>query len=326
MKCIYKFISILVFTSMVIAFPSCIMEYPDGDGVDPTSISVGITFATNSLMKENPLSRNSTESETSIYRFKAEFYEENFDGKPLFERVVYAKSASDCVATVRLNEELHALNYKISLWVEEVFSEGCESHIYDSSDLSAIKFRDGYVGGDPMKLCFSGIYNLDLREYANQKFAAIDKNYTVDMPVAMVSILATDYQEFLETNSLENVDGYSVVWKYTSYLPVGFNAITQKPNAAEIGESFTSILSGGNDEYIGLGTDYIFVNGGESHVVLDLTIINSDGEEVNAYQGLKLPIRKNRLTVIKGKYMTRNKTTGIGIDAGFDGEFNIVLP
>ena len=125
---------------------------------------------------------------------------------------------------------------------------------------------------------------------------------------------------------MENVDGYSVVWKYTSYLPVGFNAITQKPNAAEIGEGFTSILSGGNDEYIGLGTDYIFVNGGESHVVVDLTIINSDGEEVNTYQGLKLPIRKNRLTVIKGKYLTLNKTTGIGIDAGFDGEFNIVLP
>lgn len=326
MKNIYNFICLLVFTSAVTFFQSCILEYPDGDGVDPTSISVGVTFTTNPTVDVYPLSSNASESGISIYRFKAVFYEEDFNGKPLFERVIYVESSSDCVTTVRFDEKLHALNYKISLWVEEVFSEGCESPIYDSDNMKAITYRNGYVGGDPMKLCFSGIYTLDLREYARRKFASTDKSFTVDMPVAMVSILATDYQDFLEDNSLENIDGYTAIWKYSSYLPVGFNAITQKPNAAELGQSFTSFLSGGNDEFIGLGTDYIFVNGGESYVVVDLTILNANGEEVNTYQGLELPIRRGRLTVIKGDFLTRSKTTGIGVDAGFDGEFNIILP
>lgn len=326
MKNRYELIFSLAFTFIVAILPSCILEYPDGDGVDPTSISVGITFATSPLVEENPLSKNTLESRTSVYRFKAVFYEDDFDGKPLFERVVYAESVSGSVATVRLDEKLHALNYKISLWVEEVLSVESKSPIYNSDDLKAITFRDGYVGGDPLKLCFSGVYTLDLREYADRKFATIDKDFVADMPVATVRIVSTDFHEFLETNSLENIDGYTVIWEYSSYVPVGFNVLTQKPNAAEMGQSFTLTLSGGNDEFIDLGTDYIFVNGGESYVVVNLTILNADGEEINTYQGLELPIRKGKLTVIKGEYLTRSKTTGIGIDAGFDGEFNIELP
>lgn len=326
MKYIYKFICVLALTSVLAVLPSCVLEYPDGDGADPTSISVGMTFATNPLLEEYTLSRSTSENVTSVYRFKIVFYEDDFDGKPLFERVVYAESASGSIATAKLEEKLHALNYKISLWVEEVLSVGGESPIYDSDDLKAITFRDGYVGGDSRKLCFSGVYTLDLREYAGRTFAAISKDFVVDAPVAMVRIVATDYHEYLEANSLENIDGYTVIWKYSSYLPVGFNALTQKPNAAKMGQSFTLTLSGGNDEFIDLGSDYIFVNGGDSHVVVDLTIINADGEEVNTYQGLELPIKKGKLTVAEGEYLTRSKTTGVGIDAGFDGEFNIELP
>ena len=75
-----------------------------------------------------------------------------------------------------------------------------------------------------------------------------------------------------------------------------------------------------------LASDYIFVNGSESAVMVNLEIRNSKGEVLNQAEGVKVPIVRGKLTTVRDEFLTRSYSPGIGIDPGFDGNIDIVIP
>lgn len=327
MKRIHSLPVFLMWIVSLITFTSCIHEYPEGEGVDPSVVLMDMMFTTNSDMEIYPLTKTEGES-GGVYRFKVCVYENDFDGQLILEREIYVTPDVTGNGTAYLQEKLQARNYKVAVWVEWVSAVGEISPIYNSEKLQAITFKGNYVGDTERKICFSGTYDLDLSRYARQQFAEVSESYIVKMPLAKIQLVSTDLSDFISLKANRAIEKYIVRWDYVLYFPTGFNVLTQKPNEADLNIGFETLLEEypDNPDKADMGMDYVFVNGTESQVTINLTVYDAEGNELNTYQGIEVPIKRGFKTIIEGKFLMLNKSTGIGINPDFDGEFNVVLP
>ena len=105
-----------------------------------------------------------------------------------------------------------------------------------------------------------------------------------------------------------------------------YNAYTNKPNDARTGMSFVCSMRPLSDKEAHLASDYIFVNGADSAVTVNLAIRDGEGNLLNEVGGINVPVVRGKLTVIRDEFLTSSYAPGIGIDPGFDGEIDIVIP
>ena len=71
-----------------------------------------------------------------------------------------------------------------------------------------------------------------------------------------------------------------------------------------------------------LGSDYVFVNGHESSVTVSVEIYDRDGTLLSRSQPISVPLVRNKVTIVRGKFLTVKAEGGVSIDADFDGEYN----
>lgn len=76
-----------------------------------------------------------------------------------------------------------------------------------------------------------------------------------------------------------------------------------------------------------LAYDYVLTSDTqEDHVLVDIAIYDrEDGTELNHFQNVDIPLRRNRETVVRGPFLTREVGSGIEIDDNFDGEFVVPI-
>lgn len=137
---------------------------------------------------------------------------------------------------------------------------------------------------------------------------------------------ATDLQEFLASG--KRIEDLDVRIIYKQYVSAGYNVDTQTPNAfVESRTMETSPSTVEADGSVLLAYDYVLTSSDrEDHVLIDV-FLYEDGQELNHYQDIEVPLWRNRETVIKGPFLTRSVGSGdIGIDEGFDDEFVVVIP
>lgn len=86
----------------------------------------------------------------------------------------------------------------------------------------------------------------------------------------------------------------------------------------------TTVLGDGS---VLLAYDYVLTSSDkEDHVLVDVFIYAND-QELNHYQNITIPLQRNRETVVKGPFLTKEIGSGdIGIDDDFDGGFEVVIP
>ena len=137
---------------------------------------------------------------------------------------------------------------------------------------------------------------------------------------------ATDLQEFLASG--KRIEGLGIRIIYRQYVSAGYNVDTQSPNTfVESRTMETSPSTVESDGSVLLAYDYVLTSSDkEDHVLIDL-FVYEDGEELNRYRGIEVPLRRNRETVVRGPFLTQPVGSGdIGIDEGFDDEFVVVVP
>ena len=74
-----------------------------------------------------------------------------------------------------------------------------------------------------------------------------------------------------------------------------------------------------------LGSDFIFVNGTESFVPLNIELADANGKVVSRTRGLEVLYRRGHLTTLRGNFLTNEMQGGINIDTGYDDEIDIDL-
>lgn len=206
--------------------------------------------------------------------------------------------------------------------------------------------RDAYVGYTDIDVVRKGISQ-----------TSVEANIDIHRPLAKFIVISDDLEEFVtkitqqklaqlreqaasgqiseeeaEIAATKAVDLSEFEVKFffqgdesTIYnAPVTFDAFSDKPVATRPGLNFTSdIVETYNNETgkkeAQLGFDYLFVNGSETHTRIVVGVYNQDGEQVAMTKSMKIPLKRNQATYVRGGFLMQNVEGGVSIDPGFDG-------
>ena len=152
-----------------------------------------------------------------------------------------------------------------------------------------------------------------------QKFIRHAKRLIAQKAANLPDATRADIPEF-------NLEDYRVIFRYNGFMPCSFNMFTDKPADAWTGVSFESRLTTLSDEEAELGFDYIFVNGSESTISVTIEVYDRDNELVSRSSPISVPIKRSKLTIVRGEFLTSKASGGIGIIPDFEGDYNYVVP
>lgn len=235
--------------------------------------------------------------------------------------------------------------YKFFVWTDFVDEGSRADKFYTTSDFAEIILSDkkNHTGNCDYRDAFRG----SLQAAATVKkdemtVAANEATVTMKRPMAKFKFISTDYDVFVE-NALKaeaekngktaagaglrsiDPDDYRVVFHYTGFMPCSYNMFTDKPADSWTGVSFEGALEPRGNREVELGFDYVFVNGSEAGVSVTLEVYHKDGELVASSPSIDVPLKRSRLTIVRGSFLTTMAEGGVGISPDFDGEYNIEI-
>lgn len=246
----------------------------------------------------------------------------------LIERKVQLIDAAIELPSYTTEIELPAGTYTLLAWADYVPIGTEEDHFYDTQNMSAIKsdlmLRENCQDND-LRDCFARTYEFRIE---NVKYLGEPRHYetTLTRPQGRYVVLATDYKDYLDLSNIP-VEQNNVDCFYPTFLNVGYSIPEARPNlsASQIGYKFTPMRYVFDEkEMVSLGDDYSFVNGKESHLILNLTVMNPQGNEISKNENIDIPIYPDKLTIVLGRFLANSGNSGgLGIDDKFEEEIVI---
>lgn len=338
-----KKIYLILCTAIVSLCFSCstIHEYPEGEGVDLSYIDVDL-----SLLIDMSLDDEITTPQTyaallsqsydiryivEIYRI-ADSYAETVGS--LERRIVKTESTIIENGKYHIDEnvKLHAGKYNVLVWVDFVQKGTDDDYYYDTNNLHNVRIRKQsgvYEGYHVTKDAFSACKEMNLIPYAHQRNCRYEMEIPVERPFAVYQVVTTDMDKYKEENDSYSYSqirpSYSNV-AYGLYFPMGFNVYYQVPDAftAGIGYKFNVVEQAEGKEAV-LASDFVFVDNKETFYYIGFNVNTPEGTLINQTKELKVKLNRNKMTIIKGAFLTKDIDDGsIGIDPGFDDE--IIVP
>lgn len=159
-----------------------------------------------------------------------------------------------------------------------------------------------------------------------QAAGAADAVVYMTRPAGRLRLYTDDLDEFLKGGG--NIEEVQVVIRYKQFVSVAYDALEQEPcrwvSTRETRTHPSIVNETGN---VCLAYDYILVDSdGETHVMADFYFLDAEGNELSRTANVDIPLRRNRETVIRSRFLTRNLGDGgLGVDEGFDDEYVIVV-
>lgn len=127
-----------------------------------------------------------------------------------------------------------------------------------------------------------------------------------------------------DTRSVD-LNKFRIRMVYPMFVPCSFNAFTNKPADSWTAQQYEGKITQLSETEAELGFDFVFVNGAEAKITVGLALYDSDGELISSIDPITLPIKRSRLTTVRGKFLTSHTTSSVGINPSFDGEYNIEI-
>lgn len=330
--------NLLYMISAVVAMMTtgCIEESPaDGVGIDPTLVNVDADVTFDLAWKESSEPVECTRAAAEGYepRFVVEAYRQGESTPVLREVLLPGGDYADGTFTLPVSLKLHALRYTFAVWADYVKTdaEGADLY-YDTSNFAGISCTDPYTGSTDMRAAYYGTAAVDLTQYRDDWNVHDTLHLAMQRPQARFRVIATDVKQFkvkreADSRAAESVAGenYRACFSYNYFVPTSFSVLTGKPVDSGTGIGFTSdvaLPTGGEAEML-LGSDYIFVNGTETSVVLNVEIKDGDGRTVSRTKDIRIPCRRGYVTTVRGDFFTATSQSGITVDTEFEGDIDI---
>ena len=341
-----KRVTIYIAHLLVLVLTGCdktVLEFPENGGVDPTLVNVNLTLAIDPKIESYVPAERSKASEADLYdvRWIVEVFRDEIAGEPVQRYVLGCEQAADGHHTIHTSLALHAARYHVVAWMDYVDDGSVSDKYYTIPSLSAISVPEAgsYIGNEEHKDTYVARQEIDLKGYRDRWNETVDATVTLQRPMAKIEFITTDIDKFLDELAVRrpkmtgavagdllskapDLSTIRVQVDYAGYFPSGFNAYTNKPNDARTGMGFGCNMTPLTGKEAHLASDYIFVNGSESAVKVNLTIRDSEGNLLNRIEGIDVPIVRGKLTTIRDEFLTRDYAPGIGIDPGFNAYTN----
>lgn len=246
--------------------------------------------------------------------------------------IVYDKELDVLNRTIEI--ELPEGEYEFYCWTDYVDSQNMNDLYYNTDKFSEITLneKNGHSGSNDFRDAFRGGITATVEEYGEATMPMI-------RPLGKYVIISNDVQDFI-TKAIErqiqrgdydgsreiNTDDYQVTVRYTMFLPTSLNIFSNRPIDSSVGVSYTSKMTQISANEMQLGFDYVFTNNDETRVTISIEVKDLVSNEVISQTGsIEVPLKRSRLTILRGRFLTAKAAGGIGIDPSFDGEFNIQI-
>lgn len=238
--------------------------------------------------------------------------------------------------------DVPAGDYNIMVWSDISEKEGFDPKFYDTSDFSQIMLVGTHEGNNDYRDAFRGTQSISITTDIVEK-EPMTTVVNMERPLAKYEFVTTDVNEFIDKEVKAAVsrgeiaeteesptkaiilEDYKVKYIYAGFMPNTYNMFTDKPSDSAMGVMFDGrFMMLGNGE-ASLGFDYVFVNGKESTVTLQIAIYSPEGVLISVTPAINVPLRRSQHTLMKGSFLMHDADEGVAIDPSFDGEFNIMI-
>lgn len=236
--------------------------------------------------------------------------------------------------------DVPAGDYTIMVWSDLTENTGDNYRFYNAGDFSHIVLQNN-EGNNDYRDAFRSTHELTL---STDLMGNAHETVEIDMvrPLAKFEFVATDVEAFIDNEvkaalsrgeSISedapsrgiNIEDYKVVFHYVGFMPNTFNMFTDKPSDSVTGVSFPGRILRLDDSEASLGFDYVFVNGVESAVSVQVGIYDNNGNLLSMTNPITVPLRRSKHTLLKGSFMMQDASGGVSIDPSYDGDHNIIL-
>lgn len=321
-------------------------EFPEIEVPRDAKLHLVLQYQTDMPQWEYPLTEGRTEvpsksvQTTGEMRYIIELYPQNSKNylAPAYEFVFTRDVAGGYNAEFDL--EVPAGVYDIMVWSDLAeYAEG--SRFYNASDFSQIVLQGKHQGNNDYRDAFRGTLSAAL---ASTPEGRAGESLVVEMvrPLAKYEFVTTDLNEFIDKEVAAalsrgeqvsanapskgiDLTNYNIEIRYVGYMPNTFNMFTDRPSDAVTGIIYSGKLTQLANDEASLGFDYVFVNGVETAVTVQVGIYDKEGNCLSMSGAIRVPLQRSKHTLLKGRFLTQDASGGVGIDASFDGEWNIFL-
>lgn len=250
-------------------------------------------------------------------------------------------------ATFTTTLEMMPGDYDLYCWSDYAYASDGKAVYYDDERFSAITYIKPYEGDSDLRDAFRGVTSFTVDEAGYAQMQPVDATITLTRPMARYEFIAIDLAEFIDRETTrgklppamgENtvsdnapsrwakLSDYTVKVIYPMYMPSVFDNFLNNPVDSWTGVSFDCRMQQLSATEALLAMDYTMVNGRESGVQVMLEVYDPDGLIIARTNTITVPTKRDRTTVVYGKFLTTLRTDGVGINPDFDGEYNIELP
>lgn len=240
--------------------------------------------------------------------------------------------------------DLAAGDYRIMVWSDLVENDG-DTPYHDAGDFAEISLQGDHRGNNDYRDGFRGTGDIslmaDVAEYVPGTL-----EITMQRPLAKFEFITNDLAEFIQKEGLRiaaksggaksasgnepatrvNIEDYKVAFHYVGFMPCAYSMLTDKPVDSSTGVMFQSDLKELNDREASLGFDYVFVNGTESAITVQIGLYDKEGTRLSLTEPIRVPLRRNHHTVLRGKFLMSEASGGVTINPDFDGDHNLIFP
>lgn len=313
--------NILLSLLSLIAVSGCIHTYPNGDGVDPTLVKVGVEIS----MDINWETQNVifTKSANNNYRLIVEFFRNN-ESTGRYERYLTKEEFADGKIKLIMPFDFHAVNYKVTAWLDIVETDKQSEPIYDITGLSSIRRIDNHISWSDNNVCAFCSTDISLQNYKDKWGAKVMIPLTLIPPIGRFKIIAEDMTEFRQyiANAVEHGETYSICLAFERRLPSVFNAPENTvTDYLEFPEYYFSFPLTGSE----IASGAIFLDDTELQLAAKVMIFNSARVIISKSPSIEFPIERGKVTVISGDILTDYYTNNINVNNIWDGEIIIEI-
>lgn len=319
---------------LMFATTSCdtVLQYPEGEGIDPTLVKTTIELRTDFTPIQDPIYASYSYAEARDGFFDVRYIIEIYSSTG--RRIARSVETSDILSSgndsYTKEFDLHPGDYDIYAWIDFVPHNSTDDFHYTTDDLHCVEVNHLDNGDDQTEDAFAGKKSVSI---PNENEFFTSKHFIVDMerPFGRFRIVTTDVKKFLDTykpthSSYADAVPTQTILKYTCYMPTAYRLDTRFGEVGGMvqGIKFTMPTVKESEEEMTLSSDFVIVTNDNTTVSVDIEVRNSLGERLNGVGGIRIPIQRNKLTIVKGEFLTLDiPGNGSGIDDSFDDEFII---
>jgi hypothetical protein len=275
----------------------------------------------------------------------------------LKNRIYNNAAPMETILTPDVAAELKSYAPKNEKWADYVDNDSLSDKFYLTGDFAKVDIArdaDGkhIIGNNEYRDAFNGHVDVEVLPVYETDVPPVEGHIEMKRPLAKFEFITDDLDEFvarvLEKKALEaqasgevlpeealkpssvDLNEFRIVIRHMGFMPDLFSLLDHtggvegNPIYSTPSVSFESRIQRINQTEASLGFDYVFVNNNESKLKLSVSVYNKNNTLLSSVPDVVIPIKRSKLTTIRGSFMTQSAQGGVGIEPGFEGD--IIFP